>query len=146
MDVLSVQDFKEKMLGNLEVWAESRIDSLAEANPHLRVISVYVKRGLHNYIAKSKGRIGEVVDRAAMFLCDEDGNVNAETLFDDAMSLFRTVPETQVDIPPVNLTVGKGSIRISLPESPFSSLLFGETRSIRITEDDLMELKRMLAG
>lgn len=41
-------------------------------------------------------------------------------------------------------TIGKGSIRFALPDNPITSILFGKTGAIKITDADLMELKKLL--
>lgn len=144
MNTTKIQELKSRLMDSIELWAESRIDALAEANPHLRVVSAYIKRGMHNYFSMERERIGNMLERLSLFVCDADGNINTETLFTDAMGLLRSMPETQFDFSPLHITVGMGNIRIALPDNPFTSLLFGKTQSLRITEDDFLELKNML--
>lgn len=42
------------------------------------------------------------------------------------------------------LSAGKGVIRFVIPNNPITGLLFGDTEAIRITEEDLKELKEII--
>lgn len=41
----SITEIKDKMADSLLLWVDDRIDTLVEANPKLKVASVYLKRG-----------------------------------------------------------------------------------------------------
>lgn len=138
-----ITDLKERLSDSIETWAEGRIDDFVTQNPNLKIASIYMKRGMRNYLAREKGRIDEMVDNAALFICDEEGNVDAKMLFDDFLTIFRGMEETPFAKGFIRGTIGKGVVRIQLPDNPAFNMLFGNTGGIKITETDLIELKNL---
>lgn len=55
------------MADSLLLWIDDRIDTLVEANPKLKVASVYLKRGAKNYIAKERDNLNTMIDNASLF-------------------------------------------------------------------------------
>ncbi|MCS3159528.1 hypothetical protein NXY07_26050 [Phocaeicola dorei] len=98
----NITELKDKLADSLQLWVDERIDGLVLDNPQLKVASVYMKRGAKNFLAKQKDGIGDMIDNAALFLCDENGNVDADLLFNDMLSMFREMEE---------MPFGKGFIR-----------------------------------
>lgn len=134
---------KDKMIDSLEAWADNRIDDFVSQNPNLKVASVYMKRGAKNYLARERGKIENVIDNAALFICDEDGNIDADMLFKDMMTMFKDMEETSFGKGLFQGTIGKGTIRLKLPDNPVFNLMFGNTGAIKITEADFIELKEL---
>lgn len=132
---------KNKMVDSLEVWADNRIDDFVSQNPNLKVASVYMKRGAKNYLARERDKIENVIDNASLFICDEDGNIDADMLFKDMMTMFKDMDETPFGKGFLQGTIGKGMIRFKLPDNPVFNLMFGNTGAIKITEADFIELK-----
>ena len=144
MDVKdNITGLKDKMIDSLEVWADNRIDDFVSQNPNLKVASVYMKRGAKNYLARERGKIGDMIDSASLFICDGEGNIDADMLFKDMMTMFRDMDETPFGKGFIKGTIGKGVIRLKLPENPIFNLMFGNTGAIKITEADFMELKEL---
>lgn len=140
----TIEHIKEKAATALQSWVDSKIDNLVNAHPNLAVASVYLKRGMKNCIIHYDERINSFIDKMAMFICDEDGNINIDTVFSDLMSAFANMPEQEFRFGFVNGTLGKGVIRIILPQNLFARLLFSDIEAIRITKEDLLELKTVL--
>ena len=140
----SITEIKDKMADSLLLWIDDRIDTLVEANPKLKVASVYLKRGAKNYIAKERDNLNTMIDNASLFLCDENGNIDADMLFNDLIVMFREMDEMPFGKGFIRGTIGKGNIRIALPDNPVSNILFGNTGAIRITDADLIEFKKLM--
>lgn len=133
---------KDKAISSIEMWLDNRIDNFVEDNPKLKIASIYMKRGAKNYFAKEQYNFERMIDNAALFICDENGNIDAEMLFDDLMTMFREMDEAKFGKGFIQGSIGKGVIRLELPkDNPIIKLLFGDTGAIRITEEDFMELK-----
>lgn len=135
--------FKDKAIDSIGTWIDGRIDDFVAQNPNMKVASVYMKRGAKNYLARERGRIENTIDNASLFICDEEGNIDADMLFDDMLKMFKDMEETPFGKGMFQGTVGKGVIRFKLPENPVFNLMFGNTGAIRITEADLLELKEL---
>lgn len=140
-----ITEFKEKAFDALESWMEGRIDDFASNNPKMKIASIYMKRGARNYLARERGKIGQAIDNASLFLCDENGNIDSDLLFDDLITMFKEMDETEFGKGFIRGTIGKGVIRFELPDNPVMNLLFGDTGAIKITEDDFLELKELLS-
>lgn len=140
----NITELKDKLIDSLQLWADERIDDFASGNPRLKVASVYLKRGAKNFLVKQKDAMGTMIDNAALFLCDENGNVDADLLFNDLLAMFREMDEIPFGKGLIQGTIGKGNIRFALPNNPIKSVLFGNTGAIKITDTDLIELKKLI--
>lgn len=144
MNMITIQELKDKSVKALQSWAEIRIDALATSHPNLAVASVYLKRGARNWLERESDRISEMIDDASLFICDKNGNIDADMLFSDLLSSFKNMDEVPFGKGFIQGTAGKGVIRFVIPNNPITGLLFGDTGAIRITETDLKELKMIL--
>ena len=141
---MNIPTLKEKMLSSLDTWFKGRIDEMVSDNPTLALSSVYIKRGCHNILNKYEGKISQSIDNAALFLADENGDINTNTLFADVMELFKGLEDNNFDIGLVQGVVGKGRISITLPDNIFTNIIFGNKKTITFNENDFLELKALL--
>ena len=141
---MNIETLKEKFLGSIDLWLEERVDDMLRENPALAVSSVYIKRGCHNIINKYKGKISKGIDNAALFFADEEGNINMDTLFADAMELFKSMEDSPFDMGMLKGSIGNGRIAITLPENIFTNIIFGSNKTIVFNGDDFLELKNLL--
>lgn len=141
---MNIETLKEKFLGSIDLWLEERVDDMLKNNPVLTVPSVYIKRGCHNIINKYKGKISKGIDNAALFFADEEGNINMDTLFADALELFKSIEESPFDLGFVKGSIGKGRIAITLPDNIFMNIIFGSNKTIVFNGNDFLELKNLL--
>lgn len=141
---MNIPTLKDKILDSLDLWLEERIDDMIKDNTSLAIPSVYLKRGCHNIINKYEGKISEGIDNAALFLTDENGNIDAKTIFEDIMKIFSSMEETSFDIGIIKGIVGKGKVSLTLPDNILTNIVFGSNKAITFNEDDLLELKDLL--
>lgn len=137
-------ELKEKLAGGIKKWMTGRIDDFTAEYPTMRPMAKYLKRGVVNMAAKEDARMTDFVEAMMLFIADKDGNYDMGMLFDDAMSMLRTMPETPFDMGLLHGTMGGGVIRIMLPDNPVVSMFMGNMGAIKITEDDFKELKTIL--
>lgn len=140
---MNIPTLKEKMLSSLDTWLKRRVDEMVSDNPALSLPSVYIKRGCHNILNKYEGKISQSIDNAALFLADENGDINTNTLFTDAMEIFKGLEDNTFDIGLVQGVVGKGRISITLPDNIFTNIIFGNKKTITFNENDFLELKSL---
>lgn len=136
-------ELKSKIVDSIDVWGKNLIDSFVSDKPKLKPLSVYMKRGLTNGLARYDNKITKSVDNIMLFITDEKGNYDTAKVFDDAMSMFKDMDEMNFNIGPLSGIIGKGVIKIKIPDSMFTSFFFGNTGAIKITESDLTELKNL---
>lgn len=133
---------KDKAISSIKTCVDNRINDLVEDNPKLKIASKYIKRGVKNYITEEQHKFERMIDNVALFICDENGNIDTEMLFDDLMTMFREMDEANFNIKSIKCSIGKGVIRLELPKDALiTKLFFGDIGAIRITEADFMELK-----
>ena len=141
---MKVDVLKEKFLGSIDMWLESRVDEMLSGNSAMAIPAVYMKRGCHNIIKKYKCKISDGIDNAAMFIADEDGEINGDTLFVDAMELFKGMEEASFDMGFLTGTIGKGKVAFTLPDNVLMNVIFGNRKTITFDESDFLELKSLL--
>lgn len=141
---MNVTTLKDKFLDSIDLWLEERVDDLLKGNPSLAIPSIYLKRGCHNIINKYENKISNSIDNVSLFIADENGNIDANTMFNDAMELFNSIDETNFEIGIVSGVVGKGKVVINIPDNIFTNIMFGSKKSITFNEDDFVELKSLL--
>lgn len=143
---MNITELKEKLLESVDVWADARIDDMVKANPMLAIPSVYMKRAAHNIIAKNKESWDKSIDNAALFIADENGNIDANTIFADMMQMLKAVEDYHFDFGIVHGHISNGAISIDLPDNIATAILFGSKRSINFTEEDFVELKDLVTA
>lgn len=143
---MNVTELKEKLLTSLDLWADARISDMVKENPALAIPSVYMKRASHNIIAKHKDSWGKSIDNATLFIADENGNIDADTIFSDMMQMLKSVNDYHFDFGIIHGKIDNGIVSINLPDNPFVAILFGSKRSINFTEEDFVELKDLITA
>jgi hypothetical protein len=125
-------------------WAYGKIDELAADRPKLKAASVYLKRGLNNYMEREDRRINSMVDGLALFVADKDGKIDTDMLIDDAVAMFREMDVACAEIGSFGIEYGKGAVTINIPHNVFLDMIFGDLGQIRITAEDLLEIKQLM--
>lgn len=139
---MNIPELKEKLLTSIDLWADARIDDMAKGNPMLA--SVYMKRAAHNIISINKEKLGKTIDNAALFIGDENGDINIDTIFDDAMQMLKAVEDYHFELGFISGRIDEGTLYIDLPDNVLTTLLFGSKKSISLGVDDFTELKNLL--
>ena len=132
---------KNDLLVNMEEWATYKIDTLVECKPNLKVASTYLKRGVRNWIARENCRIDKMVDNVALFIADEHGNINTDVIIDDFLEMFKVMDVQKANMGIFDIEYGKGEIKINIPHNPVIGLFMGDLGQIKITCDDILEIK-----
>ena len=143
---MNVTELKEKLLTSLDLWADARIDDMVKANQMLAIPSVYMKRAAHNIIAKHKDSWGKSIDNATLFIADEDGNIDADTIFSDLMQMLDNISNYEFDFGFVKGRIDSGTLSIDLPDNIITTILFGSKKSISFKKDDFEELKSLVTA
>lgn len=139
-----VNKFKGNLKSSIQSWAEDKIDSLTDEKPRLKPASIYMKRGLDNWLDKEDGRINKMIDSMMLFVSDKNGGIDSDLLINDAVDMFKMMDKQQMQFGAFSLEYGKGEILISIPHNPWLDLIFGDLGQVRLTADDLLEIKNLL--
>ena len=143
---MNVTELKEKLLTSLDLWADARIDDMVKANQMLAIPSVYMKRAANNIIAKHKDSWGKSIDNATLFIADEDGNIDADTIFSDLMQMLENISNYEFDLGFIKGRIDGGVLSIDLPDNIITTILFGSKKSISFTKDDFEELRSLVTA
>ena len=143
---MKVTELKEKLLTSLDLWADARISDMVKENPALAIPSVYMKRASHNIIAKHKDSWGKSIDNATIFIADEDGNIDTDTIFSDIMQMIENISNYEFDFGFIKGRIDVGTLSIDLPDNIITTILFGSKKSISFTKDDFEELKSLVTA
>lgn len=139
-----------KLTGDLKnavrKWAYGKIDELSANRPRLKAASVYLKRGLNNYMEREDKRINSMVDGLTMFVADKDGNIDTDMLIDDAVTMFREMDVAYAEMGAFGIEYGKGAVTVNIPHNVFLDMIFGDLGKITITADDLLEIKSLIGN
>lgn len=144
MTAKELESLKTDMLGKVNEWANGRIDDLVASNPGLKKLTPWIKRYIKNSITRNDLKLDKVIDHVSLLACDDNGNVDIDTLFDDVMSMFKEMDDTPFKWGVFKGSYGKGRIRIEVPENPLMNILFGDIGAVTVTTDDIMEFKNMI--
>ena len=143
---MNVIELKEKLLTSLELWADARISDMVKKTPALAIPSVYMKRASHNIIAKNKDKWGKSIDNATLFIADEDGNIDTDTIFSDLMQMLENISDYEFDLGFIKGRIDDGVIAIDLPDNIVTTILFGSKKSISFAKEDFEEFKNLLTA
>ena len=143
---MNVTELKEKLLTSLDLWADARISDMVKENPALAIPSVYMKRASHNIIAKHKDSWGKSIDNATLFIADENGNIDADTIFTDLMQMLESISNYEFDLGLIKGRIDGGTLSIDLPDNIITNILFGSKKSISFTKTDFEELKSLITA
>lgn len=143
---MNVTELKEKLLTSLDLWADARISDMVKENPALAIPSVYMKRASHNIIAKNKESWGKSIDNATLFIADEDGNIDADTIFSDLMQMLENISNYEFGLGFIKGRIDGGALVIDLPDNIITTILFGSKKSISFTKADFEELRSLVTA
>ena len=143
---MNVTELKEKLLTSLDLWADARISDMVKENPTLAIPSVYMKRASHNIISKNKDSLGKSIDNATLFIADENGNIDADTIFTDLMQMLESISNYEFDLGFIKGRIDGGTLSIDLPDNIITNILFGSKKSISFTKTDFDELKSLITA
>lgn len=143
---MNVTELKEKLLTSLDLWADARISDMVKENPALAIPSVYMKRASHNIIAKHKDSWGKSIDNATLFIADEDGNIDADTIFSDLMQMLENISNYEFNLGFIKGRIDGGALVVDLPDNIITTILFGSKKSISFTKDDFEELRSLITA
>ena len=143
---MNITELKEKLLTSVDLWADARISDMVKENPALAIPSVYMKRAAHNIIAKNKDSWGKSIDNATLFIADEDGNIDADTIFSDLMQMLENISNYEFDFGLIKGRIDSGALVIDLPDNIITTIFFGSKKSISFTKDDFEELRSLITA
>lgn len=125
-------------------WSEGKLNALCMSHPQLKPMSVYLRRGLTNYLDRIDDKVDSAVDMLLLFVADKNGNIDTDMLINDAVEMFKLSDVREAKVGIFDLTYGAGEVVLSLPRNPVLDIFVGDLGVIKLTADDLLELRNYL--
>ena len=135
----NIDAFKTDMLGGLHRWLDSMVNELCDGNRMPMALAPYLKRGINNAMIRYDAKLQSYIDTAAMFIADENGNIDSRNFITDMVQMFRSMPQRGTQIGGMRITYGEGTIEAQLPDNWLTRML-GDVGTIRITAEDIDRL------
>lgn len=131
-------EFAGDLKYNFREWAFGKIDELFPKSTKTKVL---LKNGLNNWMAREDVKINKFIDMSTLFIADENGNIDTDSAVDIIVEMFKETPVQESVIWGMPVSYGKGEIVLSVPHNFMFDMVFGRLGQIRLTTDDLLELK-----
>ena len=125
-------------------WSEGKLNALCMSHPRLKPMSVYLRRGLTNYLDRIDDQVDSAVDMLLLFVADKNGNIDTDMLINDAVEMFKLSDVREAKVGIFDLTYGAGEVVLSLPRNPVLDIFVGDLGVVKLTADDLLELRNYL--
>lgn len=136
---------KSKFIGEVKTavqeWAEGKVDALFPNKPQARAL---LKRGLNNWLTREDERVNRMLDTALLFVADERGTIDSDAVVDMVADLLTEMEVQRYQMGIVEVMAGKGEVVVSLPQNVYLDMIVGRLGTVRLTVDDLMELKGLM--
>ena len=120
-----------------------KVDALCEQRPKLKNASVYIKRGITNWIAREDAKIDSMIDNTLLFITDEKGEINMDIVLNDLMTFFKNMDVQETVVNGFTIEYGAGEVNIYIPHNPFLDVIFGDLGKVSINADDILEIKSL---
>lgn len=137
---------KKKVADAIEEWALEIVDGFTSGNPRMTMTGVYIKNGIRNYRKREEAKWDKMIDDAALFIADEKGEVDMDKVFKDAMQYLNDVEEMPISFGLFDGTIGKGTIKIHIPNNMLMRIMFGDNAALVLGESDFLALKELIDG
>lgn len=137
---------KKKVADAIEEWALEIVDGFTSGNPRMTMTGVYIKNGIRNYRKREEAKWDKMIDNAALFIADEKGEVDMDKVFKDAMQYLNDVEEMPISLGLFDGTIGKGAIKIHIPNNMLMRIMFGDNAALVLGESDFLALKELIDG
>lgn len=137
---------KKKVADAIEEWALEIVDGFTSGNPRMTMTGVYIKNGIRNYRKREEAKWDKMIDDAALFIADEKGEVDMNKVFKDAMQYLNDVEEMPISLGLFDGTIGKGTIKIHIPNNMLMRIMFGDNAALVLGESDFLALKELIDG
>lgn len=138
------EKFSADIKKSVKMWGEKKIDELCAKHPRMQAASVYLKRGLSNWLDREEAQVDDMVSTLALFAADKEGKIDIGSFVDDAVSVFREMDVNYTKFGAFGIEYGKGAVTINIPRNVLLDMIFGDLGQIKITAEDLLEIKSLI--
>lgn len=138
-NIISGELLKKQVLSGINRWLGYKVDEITSLSPRLSFLNPTLKRGLSNLVTHKI----DSFDNLLPFITDENGNLALGDVFDEGIKMLKEMPVNTSKILNMDIEIGKGHIKLILPDNPWIDALI-DKGSFIIDENDLIQLKELL--
>lgn len=135
-----ISKFKGQLKSALQQWGNNKID---EVFPNKPQIKAFAKNGLNNIMARCDEKLNRWIDTFMVFAASENGTIDTDQVVDMAAEMFKELEPHVYQLEFMDIEIGRGEVAFHLPQNMLFDLLLGKSGTIKLTTDDLLELKEM---
>lgn len=140
MKTEDISKFKGQLKSALQQWGNNKID---EVFPNKPQIKAFAKNGLNNIMARCDEKLNKWIDTFMVFAASENGTIDTDQVVDMAAEMFKELEPHVYQLEFMDIEIGRGEVAFHLPQNMLFDLLLGKSGTIKLTTDDLLELKEM---
>lgn len=140
MKTSDINAFKGQIKDNVLKWAETQIDQML---PNKVAARAMLKNMAGNVLARFDNKINQGVDAAFLMFGDTQGYIDSDTVVDFVCNMLKEMPHTDYAVGPIGIRVGKGEVLVEFPRSVFSDLIVGNLEGVKITTEDIKQIKNL---
>lgn len=141
MKTSDISKLKNASVSAIEKWADEMVDKMFPGKVERRTM---MKNYVSNLLHQKSQMIEEGIDQAFLFLGDKEGNIDSDSMIDMVCGLLNEMQESKFDFGKLQAKVGKGQVEMVFPDGIISRLVFGDLKGVRITNEDIKEIKKFL--
>lgn len=141
MKIEDVNKFKGTIKNALQDWGNAKIDEML---PKKAAPKAFLKNGLNNMLARCDANINKWVDNIFLFVADENGVIDSDTMIDTLADIFKEMPKKEYNFGALGVVAGGGEVVVSFPHNFLVDMLVGDMGSVKITTEDILEIKNLI--
>ena len=141
MKTSDISKLKNASISAIEKWADEMVDKMFPGKVETRTM---MKNYVSNLLHQKSQMIEEGIDQAFLFLGDKEGNIDSDSMIDMVCGLLNEMQESEFDFGKLQAKVVKGQVEMVFPDGIISRLVFGDLKGVRITNEDIKEIKKFL--
>lgn len=142
MKASDINALKGQLKDAMVSWSDSMIDQML---PNKVTARTLFKNAIGNALTRFDGKINQLVDSAFLVFGDSNGVIDTDSTIDLLCGMLEEMKPTEYSIGFVDLIVGKGEVKLQFPHNIFSDLVVGDLGGVKLTTDDIKELKNYLS-
>lgn len=141
MKIEDVNQFKGVVKTALQDWGNAKIEEMLPKKPAPKA---FLKNGLNNILTRYDADINKWVDNIFLFVADENGVIDSDTMVDSLVGVFKEMPKKEYSFGSIGIMAGAGEVTICFPHNFLMDMLVGDMGSVKITTEDILDFKNLI--
>lgn len=136
-----ISRFKGKFKTAIQKWGNAKIDEIFPNKPQMKA---FAKNGLNNVLSRADDKLNKWIDTFMLFAANDTGTIDSDQIIEMMADMFKELEPHRYQFEFLDVEIGKGEVAFHLPQSMLFDLILGKSGTIRMTADDILELKDFL--